>query len=224
MKNFKKHLTNIHVKTLLRAAFLGRLTGHNSYSKSMCDMRIFGIGTIRDCYIKDYEETEYLPELPSYYWRWVKIKDLAPLGKGQALPKEQLNSGSIPVYGATIEDKPIGKTSSEQNEIKLREGDLVFPAVGDAVGSIKYIEDEEATCSEDTIYLGSGYTYMGKYIYYSLLTLSEERLARRTPTEELTIEELGEIFIPMPFIREQNHIVRIVESLIKEIETPKLRS
>ena len=74
--------------------------------------------------------TDELPFAIPDSWTWVRLKNLGSLGMGQTILKNQMIEKGIPVYSATIEDKPLGFIDKNQNKINLSFGDFVIPARG----------------------------------------------------------------------------------------------
>lgn len=109
---------------------------------------------------------EWLGDIPSH-WNVAKTMRYFKIAMGQTILKEQLeDDGEWPVYSATEGNSYFGYVSSPQ--VKLSVGDLVIPARGNSIGSVKLVSGKSTT-TQTTIYC--------KHLTQAIRLLQERRTA-----------------------------------------------
>lgn len=162
-----------------------------------------------------YEKTPY--ELPSS-WCWVKFKSIADFGMGQTILSKELKQEGVPIYSASADGKIFGYINSEDNRIKLLEGDFVIAARG-TIGSIKFISAKEACCTQTTMYMKPYNKEISKYLYYAMRAFSEKIFVATGATiPQLTISSLDDKKIPLAPFEEQKRIVEIIEKQFAKLD------
>ena len=162
-----------------------------------------------------YEKTPY--ELPSN-WCWVKFKSIADFGMGQTILSKELKQEGVPIYSASADGEIFGYINSEDNRIKLSEGDFVIAARG-TIGSIKFISAKEACCTQTTMYMKPYNKEISKYLYYAMRAFSEKIFVATGATiPQLTISSLDDKMIPLAPFEEQKRIVEIIEKQFAKLD------
>lgn len=155
-------------------------------------------------------------------WCWVKAGNIGMLGMGQTILSKDLKSNGIPVYSATEEDKIFGYIEPENNRIQLKKGDLVIPARGNSIGYVKYIEVDDATCSQTTMFYKPNLKTIGKYIYYFFKGYKENLfIYYGNAIPQITVGNISEKLIPLAPIAEQKRILDKIESLFSRLDEAK---
>lgn len=162
-----------------------------------------------------YEKTPY--GLPSN-WCWVKFKSIADFGMGQTILSKELKQEGVPIYSASADGEIFGYINSEDNRIKLSEGDFVIAARG-TIGSIKFISAKEACCTQTTMYMKPYNKEISKYLYYAMRAFSEKIFVATGATiPQLTISSLDDKMIPLAPFEEQKRIVEIIEKQFTKLD------
>lgn len=162
-----------------------------------------------------YEKTPY--ELPKN-WCWVKFKSIADFGMGQTILSKELKQEGVPIYSASADGEIFGYINSEDNRIKLSEGDFVIAARG-TIGSIKFISAKEACCTQTTMYMKPYNKEISKYLYYAMRAFSEKIFVATGATiPQLTISSLDDKMIPLAPFEEQKRIVEIIEKQFAKLD------
>lgn len=155
-------------------------------------------------------------------WCWVKVKAVGELGMGQTILSKDLKAHGIPVYSATEGDKIFGYIDAENNRIQLKKGDLVIPARGNSIGYVKYIDVNDATCSQTTMFYKLNLKNTGKYIYYFFKESKENLFVYYgNAIPQITVGNISEKLIPLAPIAEQKRIVDKIESLFSRLDEAK---
>ena len=159
-------------------------------------------------------------KLPSN-WCWVNLGSLGALGMGQTILRKDLKENGIPVYSATEEDKFFGYISSNDNTIKLCNGDIVIPARG-SIGHVKYISCDEASCTQTTMFFKPFDKAIGKCVYYYMLGNKDKLFAYHgNAIPQITITNITKKGIPIPPLKEQQRIVKQIETLFAKLDEAK---
>ena len=164
--------------------------------------------------------TDELPFAIPDSWTWVRLKNLGSLGMGQTILKNQMIEKGIPVYSATIEDKPLGFIDKNQNKINLSFGDFVIPARGASIGFVTLITCENACCTQTTMYMKlfnkiiSNYLY---FVFYGLKDLIFKVSGSAQP--QITVSDVSEQLFPLPPINEQKRIENKIDILTRHLNT-----
>lgn len=167
--------------------------------------------------IPSWDEPYKLPE----NWCWVNLGSLGALGMGQTILRKDLKENGIPVYSATEEDKFFGYISSNDNTIKLCNGDIVIPARG-SIGHVKYISCDEASCTQTTMFFKPFDKAIGKCVYYYMLGNKDKLFAYHgNAIPQITITNITKKGIPIPPLKEQQRIVECIEFLFAKLEKAK---
>ena len=69
---------------------------------------------------------------------------------GNTILKEDLSDVGIPVFSATEKNVVFGYVKNPK--LVLNRGDLIIPARGNSIGSIKVVTNDKVTCTQTTIY------------------------------------------------------------------------
>ena len=156
-------------------------------------------------------ETELPFDIPDS-WCWVRINEISDLGMGQTILTKEMQTDGIPVYSATIDNKPLGYISPSNNKINLTQGDLVVPARGNSIGYITYVIDISASCTQTTIYEKFFDKNISKWVgyYYQAFKMTLFKYFGAA-IPQITISKLKEHFIPLPPLAEQKRIVAEME-------------
>ena len=156
--------------------------------------------------------TEELPfEIPDS-WGWTRIQFLAQLGMGQTVLTKDMNENGIPVFSATIDDKPLGYIDMIDNKINLANGDLVIPARGNSIGYVTYVKYPIASCTQTTIYEKFFDKSISQWIYYFYSAFQKSLFKYNgAAIPQITVSMLEKQYIPMPPFSEQQRIIAEIE-------------
>lgn len=173
---------------------------------------------------------EWIGKVPEH-WKIKRLKDYYYYSMGNTiLQSELVDSGRIPVYSATAEDKYFGYVNHAN--LSLNENDLVIPARGNSIGCVKLVK-EKCTATQTTIACKIRKAILTKYIYYFLIGNKHSIFKFDvTAIPQFTVEDTNFINILYPPIDEQKsiidyldtktaHIDRIIEAINTQIEKLK---
>lgn len=146
-------------------------------------------------------------------WTWIRLTNISQYGMGQTiLTKDMFNSG-IPVYSATIDDKPLGYIKSSDNKINLHYDDLVIPARGNSIGYVTQIKDKEASCTQTTIWMK---LYIREIVNYLVCFFKGYKdklfIFSGGAIPQVTITMMQNYLMPLPPLEEQQRIVNKINS------------
>jgi len=139
------------------------------------------------------------------------------IAMGQTILKEQLeDDGEWPVYSATEGESYFGYVSSPQ--VKLGVGDLVIPARGNSIGSVKLVSGKSTT-TQTTIYCKhlTQAIYPAFAYYFMLGNRKNLFWFTQTAIPQITVEEVGCNPILLPTYEEQ-----VVVASFLDHETAKI--
>jgi len=158
---------------------------------------------------------EWIGEIP-HGWQLSKYKFFARSGMGETILSEQLVEQGIPVYSATQEDKIFGFVTS--SNIILKKDDLVIPARGNSIGCATYIKDNQATCTQTTIYSKLN-NIVNKFLYYCCLGLKDIWFEfDDTAIPQITVKQVQNNPLPLPCKLEQQQIADYLDKKCGDID------
>lgn len=160
---------------------------------------------------------EWLGEVPSH-WNVAKTMHYFKIAMGQTILKEQLeDDGEWPVYSATEGDSYFGYVSSPQ--VKLGVGDLVIPARGNSIGSVKLVS-EKSTTTQTTIYCKhlTQAIYPAFAYYFMLGNRKNLFWFTQTAIPQITVEEVGCNPILLPTYEEQGVVASFLDHETAKID------
>ncbi len=141
---------------------------------------------------------------------------------GQTILTKEMSNNGIPVYSATIDNKPLGYISKNLNKIKLSYDDLVIPARGNSIGHVTYIIDDEASCTQTTIWMKLYLKKISVFLFYFFLCCKNKLFVHNgAAIPQITIAKIQECLFPLPPLAEQERIVKEIrkyEPLIAEYD------
>jgi type I restriction enzyme S subunit len=141
------------------------------------------------------------------------------IAMGQTIGKDDLvDDGEWPVFSATDGDHYFGRVNDPQ--VRLCIGDIVIPARGNSIGSVKIVK-EPATTTQTTIYcknLSAG-RLVANFVYH-YLTGCKDNLFYFTQTAipQITVEEVGSNPILIPPVAEQAKIADFLDRETAKID------
>ena len=153
-------------------------------------------------------------------WTVAKTSFFFKIAMGKTILKEDLEeNGAWPVFSATEGDHYFGRVNSPN--VKLNSGDIVIPARGNSIGSVKLVK-EKSTTTQTTIYCQrySSNLLFPAYVFY-YLSGERKNLFRFTQTAipQITTEEVGSNPIIIPSIEEQKQISNFLDHETAKIDT-----
>ncbi|WP_370557254.1 restriction endonuclease subunit S [Edwardsiella tarda] len=160
---------------------------------------------------------EWLGEVPSH-WNVAKTMHYFKIAMGQTILKEQLeDDGEWPVYSATEGDSYFGYVSSPQ--VKLGVGDLVIPARGNSIGSVKLVSGKSTT-TQTTIYCKhlTQAIYPAFAYYFMLGNRKNLFWFTQTAIPQITVEEVGCNPILLPTYEEQGVVASFLDHETAKID------
>ena len=138
---------------------------------------------------------------------------------GQTLLKKEMFDNGIPVYSATIEDKPLGFIKEKTNKINLSFNDLVIPARGNSIGHVTLIKDTEASCTQTTIWMK---LYLKDIVDYLVCYLKGYKnklfIFSGGAIPQVTISMMQNYYLPLPPLEEQKRIIEKISEIDPYIE------
>ncbi|MGL4684471.1 MAG: restriction endonuclease subunit S [Hafnia alvei] len=160
---------------------------------------------------------EWLGEIPSH-WNVAKTMRYFKIAMGQTILKEQLeDDGEWPVYSATEGDSYFGYVSSPQ--VRLGVGDLVIPARGNSIGSVKLVLGKSTT-TQTTIYCKhlTQAIYPAFAYYFMLGNRKNLFWFTQTAIPQITVEEVGCNPILLPTYEEQGVVASFLDHETAKID------
>lgn len=160
---------------------------------------------------------EWLGDIPSH-WNVAKTMRYFKIAMGQTILKEQLeDDGEWPVYSATEGNSYFGYVSSPQ--VKLSVGDLVIPARGNSIGSVKLVSGKSTT-TQTTIYCKHlTQAIYPAFAYYFMLGNRENLFwFTQTAIPQITVEEVGCNPILLPTYEEQGVVASFLDRETAKID------
>ncbi len=161
----------------------------------------------------EYKDTEikWMGQIP-VHWYVTKTSRLFKIAMGQTILKEDLvDEGEWPVFSATEGEQYLGRINSPS--VRLSIGDIVIPARGNSIGSVK-LDNEKATTTQTTIYCKQypQESIFPKYSYYYMVG-ERKNLFRFTQTAipQITTEEVGCNPFIIPSSLEQQQIINFLD-------------
>ena len=134
---------------------------------------------------------------------WKKLGDVAiKISSGKN--KDKSNSGKYPVYGST---GIIGRTDNKTYEQKQ----ILVARVGANAGRVN-IAEGEYDVSDNTLIIKCSKIIKLKFLYYYLVNINLNRFVKGAGQPLLTAGQLKKIPIPIPPLKVQSEIVRILDN------------
>ena len=161
---------------------------------------------------------EWLGDIPAH-WVVAKTSRYFKIAMGQTILKEDLiDDGEWPVFSATEGDHYFGRINVPQ--VRLRVGDLVIPARGNSIGSVKLVK-EPATTTQTTIYCKhlSSDTLLPCFVFQFLRGCRDNLFYfTQTAIPQITVEEVGSNPIVIPPSNEQEAIITFLDRETAKID------
>ena len=162
---------------------------------------------------------EWMDKIPKH-WTLTKTSRLFKISMGQTILKEDLvEEGEWPVFSATEGDQYLGRIDTPT--VRLKVGDIVIPARGNSIGSVKLVK-EKATTTQTTIYCKQypQVFIFPEYSYYYMVG-GRKNLFRFTQTAipQITTEEVACNPLVIPPLFEQTQIARFLDHETAKIDT-----
>lgn len=153
------------------------------------------------------------------HWQLVRLDFLASFGMGQTILTKDMSNKGIPVYSATMDDKPLGYIESSKNCVNLHSGDIVIPARGNSIGYVTYVNDENVSCTQTTIWMKLNCKAISKFVYYYLKAYKNIIFTYvGCAIPQVTVGMLSQKYIALPPIEEQERIVSKIEELFAIVD------
>jgi len=162
---------------------------------------------------------EWLGDVPAH-WVVAKTSRYFKIAMGQTILKDDLiDDGEWPVFSATDGDHYFGRVNHPQ--VRLQVGDIVIPARGNSIGSVKLVK-EPATTTQTTIYcknLSAG-KLAARFAYQFFLGCKENLFYfTQTAIPQITVEEVSSNPIVLPPPIEQTEIADYLEAESAKLDT-----
>ena len=160
-------------------------------------------------------EDTYIGQIP-IDWQMGKYKYFAKSGMGLTILKTDTTSTGVPIYSATQDSSIFGYIESPS--LLLHYGDIVIPARGNSIGCPTFIQDENATCTQTTIY-SKVHDIEPKYLYYCCIGLKEFWFFYiQTAIPQITVTQVQNNKIPLPPLSEQKAISNYLDEKCSKID------
>ena len=161
---------------------------------------------------KELQESgvNWLGAIPS---RWVVAKTgwYFKIAMGQTILKEELiDDGKWPVFSATDGDHYFGRVDNPT--VRLNIGDIVIPARGNSIGSVKLVK-EQATTTQTTIYCKrESQKLLPEFVFHYLKGCKDNLFYfTQTAIPQITVEEVSSNPILIPPLEEQKQIASFLD-------------
>lgn len=161
--------------------------------------------------MKKDKETYKLPE----GWIDVTLGDILVLEYGKSLPKkDRVESGKYKVYGSN------GVIGNHINTIV--DGPVIIVGRKGSVGKVQY-EKEKCWPIDTTYYIKTSISLCDKYIYHLLSSLNLGSLDSSTAIPGINRNQVYDVKVSLPPLKEQRRIVSKIESLFSELDEAEKR-
>ena len=180
-------------------------------------------------------EVEWIGEIPAH-WEVKRVKYLASLiSKGTTpttIGREILDEGEIRfikvenIVDNQIELKPEYYIDKETNQMlkrsQLKENDLLFVIAGATIGKVSFVKLNHlpANTNQAVSFIRPHEKELPEFIYYWLQSDNIQKMiwlkAVQSAQPNLSMEDLGNLYIPYPNIAEQH---RIVDCITEKTQT-----
>lgn len=161
---------------------------------------------------------EYLGKIPQN-WDTVKFNRFANVGMGQTILKNELIKDGIPIYSATESDLIFGYLSIDKVKNILEPGDLIIPARGNSIGSVKMIKSY-SSCTQTTIWVKILGNIDKLFLYYVALGLRMHWFYYvKTAIPQITTKQVLANIVPVPPKKEQQKIAGFLDKKINQINS-----
>ncbi len=158
---------------------------------------------------------EWIGEIPED-WIITKYKYFSKNGMGLTILKTEVSSNGVPIYSATQSNEIFGYISNPG--LLLKYGDLVIPARGNSIGFVTFVVDEEATCTQTTIY-SMLHDICKKYAYYCCYGLQKYWFNYDdTAIPQITVGQIENNILPFPPIDIQHLIADYLDDKCGKID------
>jgi restriction endonuclease S subunit len=162
---------------------------------------------------------EWLGDVPAH-WEVAKTSHFFKAAMGQTILAEDLvEDGEWPVFSATDGDHYFGRVNDPK--VRLDVGDIVIPARGNSIGSVKLVV-EPATTTQTTIYCKplSPSKLKATYVYQYFRGCKESLFYfTQTAIPQITVKEVKANVILIPPFTEQTAIVEFLETELAKFDT-----
>ena len=156
-------------------------------------------------------EEEIPFELPKS-WVWCRLGDITDLPYGKGLSKKDLTLEGYDVFGA---NGIIGKYSSY-----LYEDEQLLISCRGAYSGKTNISPKKCFVTSNSLvcdFFNKDLTYY-KYFFYSITALPKNKIVTGSAQPQVTATNALPLPIALPPLEEQKEIVKVVETLFKEVE------
>lgn len=168
-------------------------------------------------------------EIPSN-WKWCTLNDLSYINGGYAFKSTEYQSTGIRIIRISdfnetgiLNEKIVRyKYSKELDAFEIFKNNILMCMTGGTVGKMCYICNvkeksytNQRVANIKPIYLNS------KFVYYMLLAPTSQQIINNKKTstnDNISIDTLENIYIPLPPIEEQTRIVEILDRLLSLIQ------
>ena len=160
---------------------------------------------------------KWIGEIP-VAWSVSRYKFFSQSRMGETILEEDLAENGIPVYSATNDDKLFGYVTNAR--LLLHRGDLIIPARGNSIGFMKYVNHNEATCTQTTICSFNIHGIESRYLYYCNYAFKDDWYKYDgSAIPQVTVEQLKNNNLPYPYIDEQKRIADYLDEKCAKIDS-----
>lgn len=241
LESIKKAFPNDMKDAILQAAMQGKLTEQLPTDSSVDDLiekikeerkKLEDEGKIKKtsrnaCLANSYDDVPF--EIPSN-WKWCTLNDLSYINGGYAFKSTEYQSTGIRIIRISdfnetgiLNEKIVRyKYSKELDAFEIFKNNILMCMTGGTVGKMCYICNvkeksytNQRVANIKPIYLNS------KFVYYMLLAPTSQQIINNKKTstnDNISIDTLENIYIPLPPIEEQTRIVEILDRLLSLIQ------
>jgi type I restriction enzyme, S subunit len=145
-------------------------------------------------------------------WKEYKLGEIAVFSYGKMPKKELLDTGVYPTFSGY-------KYQYTYPEFNCEPGDLIVVARGvGGTGDVKIVKERCFLTNLSILIKLDNEVVSNKYLYYNYLPLSLKYLDSGSAQSQITINDLKNIYIPLPDLPTQTAIASILSSLDDKIE------
>ena len=209
-------------KSILDYAISGKLTKQNINEKNNIEDDL------------EVEKDSIMFNIPKN-WKWAKVKDISKLIRGNGIKKNEVTNSGIQCirYGEiyTHYSYSFCKANSfvdielAEKCQKVKKGDLLITLTGeneyDIAKTTAYLGEDELVAGGDLAILTNhkqNPKYLSYYFASPFAIKQKAKTAKGNIIVHTSTDKIGEYFIPIPPIEEQDRIVRKIEDLFLKLD------
>ena len=159
--------------------------------------------------LQPVSEEEIPFEIPKN-WKWCRLGDLIKIQSGQGLTANQMNGGSIPVYGGN-------GINGYHNESIIHKPTIVIGRVGIHCGSV-HLTESEAWVTDNAFITAYPENYIDlSFFVYALKYLELGKAQNATAQPVISGKKIYPLLFSLPPLAEQKRIAQVLDEVLRVI-------